>query len=245
MATIDQMIADVRLRLGDPLPQSPSLRHLFRFTLDHCQSLFNQITNSNEAWAVNFTTLSVSPGEEEYLLIITGKPLVVYTQDDSDPAHIERMIKVYELQNLLLSYEGPRNGAWFWPGWSDDSEHTAAGIAFYQKTGVDGWYARIRPVPQVAADYRVVYTVGNWASSAALGSAPVMAEHHHLIEVRTALSALPLARWSDDMAADMEQRKMLAMSLTNDEKQFRRDFEIYLRSLTQSRIGFRHSGFAY
>jgi hypothetical protein len=245
MATISEMMVEARKLLGEPSPNFPPVRSLLKATLNHCQSLFNQIANSNDAWAVQDTTLTTNPNQDEYLLTITGKPLVVYTEESSNSEHHERMIPVYELPNLLLSYEGPKNGAWGWDGYGYGYKHSAAGIAFYQKSGVDGWYAAIRPVPQVSANYKIVYTVGDWASNASMGSAPVLSEHHHLIETRVALAMLPLTRWSDDQKADMELRKMLAMSLTNDEGQFRRDFELYLRSLTNSRIGFRHSGFGY
>ncbi len=245
MATIDEMIGNVRMRMADPDFHNPSLRHLLRFTLDHVRSLFNQITNSNEAWATGELTQAISPGAEEYSLAITGKPFAMYTTDSSNPSHVERMIPVYTLQNLLLAYEGPRDGAWVWPQYAGGSSHTAMGVAFYQKDGAPGWYARVRPLPQASAQYKILYSIGNWAESAGLSSSPVLTDHHHLIEVRTAMSALPMARWSEDEKANTEKRKELALSLMNDERAFRRDFETYLRSLSQSRIGFRASGYSY
>lgn len=245
MATIADMIFAVRERLGDPYQHAPSQRHILRYVLDQTQSLFNQIANSNETWAVSDTTLTVSPNVEEYQLQITGKPFLMYTQDLSNPSHYERPIRVYDLQNLLLSYEGPRNGAYMFPAFAYSSNHTAAGVAFYQKDGADGWFARIRPVPQLSAQYRIIYGIGNWADSAALQSAPVLSEHHHLIEVRAAKAALPLARWSDDRKADVEQQKSLAMGLMAEEAQYLVDFQRYLRNLSQPRITFRDSGFAY
>lgn len=250
MSTIFQMMVNARMRLGEPSAQRPSSRQMLQATLNHCQSLFNQISNSNEPWAIggNDLVLTVSPGVEEYALSggpTMGKPFVMYTQDLSNPAHIERMIPAYELQNLLLSNDGPRNGLYLWPTWSGTSNHTAMGVAFYEKGGADGWYARIRPVPQLVAQYRIIYGLGNWVQQAALSSSPVLSEHHHLIETRIAQSVLAMTRWTDDEEADRKTRAEYAAMLNNDEAQFRRDFEIYLRSTVESRISFRTSGFDY
>lgn len=250
MSTIFQMMVNARMRLGEPSAQRPSSRQMLQATLNHCQSLFNQISNSNEPWAIGGSdlVLTVSPGVEEYALSggpTMGKPFVMYTQDLSNPAHIERMIPAYELQNLLLSNDGPRNGLYLWPTWSGTSNHTALGVAFYEKGGVDGWYARIRPVPQLVAQYRIIYGLGNWVQQAALSSSPVLSEHHHLIETRIAQSVLAMTRWTDDEDADRKTRAEYAAMLNNDEAQFRRDFEIYLRSMVESRISFRTSGFDY
>lgn len=247
MSTIFQMMVNARMRLGQPSAQRPSERELLQATLNHCQSLFNQISNSNEPWAigVNDLILTVNPGQEEYSLSggpTMGKPFVMYTMDSSNPAHIERMIPTYELQNLLLSYAGPRNGLLYWPQSFDGSTHTAMGVAFYEKGGVDGWYARIRPVPQLSAQYRIIYGLGNWVQQAALSSSPVLSEHHHLLETRIAQSVLPMTRWTDDEDADRKTRMEYAAMLANDDQRFTRDFEIYLRSLNQSRITFRSSG---
>lgn len=241
---------NARSRLGDPSAQQPTDRQLLQATLNHCQSLFNQISNSNEPWAIGGQdlVLTVSAGVEEYALSggpTMGKPFLMYTMLPTNPAFIERMIPTYELQNLLLSNSGPRNGLYLWPAYYDGSNHTALGVAFYEKGGVDGWYARIRPVPQLAAQYRIIYGLGNWVQQAGLQDSPVLSEHHHLLETRIALSVLAMTRWSDDIAADRETRKEFAAQLANDNQQFTRDFEIYLRSTNESRIQFRSSGFSY
>lgn len=250
MSTVYQMMVNARMRLGEPSAQRPSQRQLLQATLNHCQSLFNQISNSNETWAIgqNDLILTVQPNVEEYALSggpTMGKPFLMYTMDATNPAHIEQMIPTYELENLLLSYYGPRNAQFFWPTWTGSAQHTALGVSFYEKGGVDGWYARIRPVPQVSAQYRIIYGLGNWVQQAALSSSPVLSEHHHLLETRIALSVLPMTRWTDDEEADRKTRADYMRTLAADEAQFRRDFELYLRSTVESRIGFRRSGFEY
>lgn len=249
MSTVYQMMINARMRLGEPSAQRPSSRQLLQATLNHCQSLFNQISNSNEPWAIGGTDLilTVNNGQEEYSLSggpTMGKPFLMYTMMPSNPAHIERMIPTYELQNLLLSYTGPRNGLFLWPTW-DNSNCTAMGVAFYEKGGIDGWWCRIRPVPQLTAQYRIIYGLGNWVQQAALSSSPVLSEHHHLLETRIAQSVLAMTRWTDDEEADRKTRMEYAAMLANDEQQFRRDFEIYLRSTVEARINFRSSGYPY
>lgn len=250
MSTISQMMINARLLLGEPSAQHPSDRALLQHTLNHCQSLFNQISNSNENWAVaaNDLILTVQPGQEEYLLSggpTMGKPFVMYTMMPNNPAHFERMIPTYSLQNLLLSNDGPRNALYLWPNYWDGSQHTALGVAFYERGGVDGWYCRVRPVPQISAQYRVIYGLGNWVQQAALSSSPVLSEHHHLLETRIALSLLPMARWTEDEEADRKTRAEYMATLGANNKQFTEDFQRYLRNTVESRITFRGSGFSY
>lgn len=256
MATINEILSHERNLLDDPEGQHPSLRHSLQTILNQIQSLYNQANNSNNAWSESEGDLTVVQGVDEYQLTLPlmGKPLFVFTKDDSNPSHIERPINVVELQNLLLTYQGPRDQAGLWPGYWDGSNHSARGMAFYQKDGVPGWFVRIRPVPQAQAVYRISYVQGNWVANAALGSEPILQEHHHLIAVRAALADLPRCRWGelsadakDADAANAWARKTtaLAKSLAAQEMQFRRDFEIYLSKLTRSRVTFRNSGFNY
>ncbi len=250
MSTIFQMMINARMRLGEPSAERPSGRQLLQATLNHCQSLFNQISNSNEPWAVasNDLILTVSPNKEEYALAggpSMGKPFLMYTMDSSNPAHIERMIPAYELQNLLTSSSGPRNAQYYFWTCTGTSQHTALGVSFYEKGGADGWFARIRPVPQLSAQYRIIYGLGNWVQQAALTSSPVLSEHHHLLETRIALSVLADTRWTDDAEADRKTREEKRIDLLVDNKQFTEDFQLYLRNTVQSRVTFRGSGFSY
>jgi hypothetical protein len=246
MANLAEMISNVKLRLGDPLPQSPSARHLFRLVLDHCQSVYNHLNNTSQAWATAEIPLAVAPGQGDYLLNAGqwGKALLIYTEDPSNPGHWERTVPFYEVQNINLAYEGPNDGANGFAGFVDGSNHTAFGIAFLRDQNGANVSARVRPIPQAAATYRILYSIGDWASGAALGSVPVLPEHHHLIEVRAALSALPIAKWwvggdKDTEKLNQNQRLQYAASLRMDEARYTRDFELYVRSQTGRRVGFR------
>ena len=100
-------------------------------------------------------------------------------------------------------------------------------------------------MPQISAQYRVIYGLGNWVQQAALSSSPVLSEHHHLLETRIALSLLPMSRWTDNEDADRKTRAEYMTVLGANNKQFTEDFQRYLRNTVESRITFRGSGFSY
>lgn len=232
--------------LMEPSPQKPSLRAMYKATLNHIQDLYNQASNAQEAWTEFGVDLQVSPNVEEYLLGANppmGKPMLVYTKDDTNPAHFERPIQIVKPENLIITYDGPRNGEYLWPGFWDGSTHTAQAFAFYQQDG--GWYVKIRPVPQITATYRVLYVQGNWVEQASLGSSPLLSEHHHAIETRACLSLLPHCEWSTDKQDNANRRAELMKSLAIDDQRFTRSLERYIRTVTQSRITFRTSGYYY
>lgn len=242
MATVQEMMSNVRLRLGDPLPERPGARHLLKSVLDHTQSLYNQINNVSRGWSVREIPLQVSAGQDDYLLAAAdfGKPLMVLTSDPSSPIHWERPVPFFELQNLHMAYNGPRDGANWLSGFFDGSNHTAQGLAFYRVEG-DGVRVRIRPVPQASATYKIAYMVGDWRDSAALTSSPVLKEHHQLIEVRAGLSVLPIAEWDGcDEKDNQERRKNFTGVLRGEEQLYRRDFESFIRSAGGHRISFRY-----
>lgn len=246
MATINEMLSNERVLLGEPLPQKPSLRLMWKVTLNHIQDLYNQASNSQEAWTESGVDLQVSPDVDEYLIPgapLLGKPLLVFTKDDGNPAIFERPINIVRPENLITAYDGPRDGQYLWPGFWDGSTHTAQAFAFFQMDG--NWYARIRPVPQIGAVYRILFVTGNWAAQASLGSEPLLTEHHHALEVRAALSLLPHCKWSENIAADNGMRDGLMKSLIADDARFTRSLERYIRTATQSRITFRRSGYYY
>lgn len=241
MATVQEMMSNIRLRLGDPLPEKPGARHLLKAVLDHTQSVYNQLNNVSRGWSVREVPLQVSAGQDDHLLAAQdfGKPLLVLTSDVSNPGHWERPVPFYEIQNLNLAYDGPRDGANWMAGFIDGSAHTANGLAFYRVEG-DAVRVRIRPVPQAAATYRITYLTGDWRTSAALESSPVLREHHQLIEVRAALSVLPIAEWNGyDSNGNQEMRKNFTGVLRGEEQLYRRDFESFIRSVGGHRISFR------
>lgn len=241
--TPDEMISGVRERLGYPIPQRPPLGLVLKQILSHTQWLMNRLSNTNRPWTSQETFLTVAPGVEDHQMPTGeefGKALVVTTYDPGNSAHVERMIPIFEPQNLDLEWNYPRD-AGFWLRQVDGSPHTAMRISFFRKSGGEqsGLFARLRPIPQEAARYRVMYTTGNWYDAAALGSNPVLSEHHHLIELRAARSLLPDCAWYDDDRRDAEKRKERLIIFNQDEQLYAPVFESYVSSMTQGRIIFR------
>src|SRR5262245_49315304 len=253
MATLDQMTSNVRLGLGDPQSQHPGLRQVFKHVLNHTQSIYNHLNNTSKAWATLEVSIQAEKDKSDYLISAQdwGRALLVYTVDESTPGHWERSIPFFNVLNLNLAYQGPRDGANWFGGFWDGSNHTALGISFFREPNGQVVKARIRPVPQAPATYRIIYSIGSWAESAALGSSPVLTEHHHLIETRAMISCLPYTEWWLSSAAigseewkavelmNADQRKARLVILGGDEARYARDFELYVRSLNGARIGFR------
>lgn len=213
----------------DPRAQRPSDRHIYRALLDHLKNLYNHLSNTGHTWEEYELTISASSGQSDYQLNDTrlGKPIIVFTKDDSNPAHIERVVPVFELQDLNFDWNLPNDIGTSTTDWG--GKHSAWRVGYYRRNGFS--YLRFKPIPQQSAEYRVMYVLGNWADSAALGDEPVLSEHHHLIEIRAAISLLPFAEWDDDENRNNQRQQKLALSLKNDEGMFAGEFELYSRSL--------------
>jgi hypothetical protein len=240
MSTLFQMGQNARVLLGGPRAQKPSDRQTLLATLKHAQNLYNRLSNSNKAWATEELDLTVQTDEGDYLLAVSssfGKPMLVTTTDSSNPSHIERAIEFYEAQNLNYNFMWPNNAAAGFADWYG-SPTTAMRIAFYRKAPTE-LYARIKPVPQATATYRILGSVGDWTSSAALTSAPVLTEHHHLIETRIALSLLPYAEWGDNPAENTQKRREIYQTLKDDESLFDEQLQEYVATITHARMSQR------
>jgi hypothetical protein len=133
-----------------------------------------------------------------------------------------------------------------WANW-DGSPHTADRMAFFFKADGDnaGLYARIKPVPQRPAVYKVMYAIGDWASQASLETSPVLANHHHLIEIRAARTVLPDASWFDDKDEDRKKRIEVRQTLNDDELIVAPVWQDYIKSLKQGRMRFRRSSIPF
>ena len=246
MSSIETMQANVLLRLGEPVEQKPSDRIVLLNLSTQIQSYINEANLSAKPWVVAELDLNVSPNTEDYPIPATdfGKPLMVRTVWASNPAHIERTVDFFELQDLNFDWNLPKNfGNTFFN--LDGSPHTALRMAFFRKSGLDQAYVRVLPVPQLAATYQILYQIGKYGEEQAVETVPVLPQHHALIEVRTAISLLPMAQWSDDAAKDSSKRGELAMSLKNDALRLENEFQHYIATVAVSRrLSYRNEAFA-
>lgn len=250
MATLNQMASHVRTeRLYSPLPQRPGLHVVFGAVVMHGQNLYNEMSNSNQAWATEEVEMTVSSDNPDALVPVdvqVGKILSVVTHDPSNPHHEERSIDFFQIQNINFGWNLPNDVALALSNW-DGSPHTADRIAFFFKADGDnaGLHARIKPIPKMSAVYKVLYAIGDWAATATPETSPVLANHHHLIEIRAARTVLPDTSWYDDKDEDIKKRIEVRQTLNDDELIVGPVWEDYIRSLKQGRMRFRRSSIPY
>lgn len=237
MSTFRQMVKRSRVRLGSPRSQAPSDRQLLLLISTNIQSFINESGLNGSAWAVDELPLTVAAGIEDYAIAegsYFGKPIQVRTVYPENPAHIERDVEFFELGDINYDWNYPKNFGALVSNY-DGSPHTAQRIAFFRKSGTDQVYARVQPVPQRAATYQVLYQIGDFGSVLSLDTAPLLPQHHALIELRSCIDALPHCDWDDDEAINESKRKQLALTFVPRSEQLERNFKTYLRQQTVSR----------
>lgn len=238
MPSIRQMADNVRLRLGEPRSQRPSRRAVLQAVCTHVQSaIFNRLGATGKPWTIEQVTLPVAANQGTYTLNVGtefGRAVDVYTSDPGNPSHIERSIPFWNLQDLQFNWGYPENiaSSFLTP---DGSPNTADRIAFYRNS-VGDISARILPMPQLAASYVVLFTVGNFIETASLDSSPLLSEAHMLPEVRAALSLLPQTEWCDDKAENRAMRKDFGITLEAQNQIFTADFENMIRAQQGSKM---------
>lgn len=237
MASLTEMMERVRaVHLGEPRAQHPSTYQVLTKLSIQIQRYVNRLSLSERSWAVAEVSLTVAANQEDYPISAAdfGRPIQVRTVWSSNPSHIEQDIMFFELGDINFNWPYPKNlGALIYN--ADGSPHTAQRMAFFRKSGVDQIYVRVQPIPQRTATYQILYQIGNYADGAALATVPVLSQHHALIEVRTALSLLPITDWTGDVKADVVMREQLAIQLKSDEIELGRDFERYISSVGAKR----------
>lgn len=242
MPTIQESMSRVRTLLRDPKAQQPSDLAVLRRTLSKYQAMLNSLNNTGLAWAIGEVPLQVNQGQEDYEITGAnnfGKALLVESADPGNPSHIVRQIEIFNIGNLDYNWLVPRNCAG-WYAAPDGSNTTALRTAFFRKEGFNSVYVRVRPVPQLSAQYLIVYEIGDWTGNAGLQSELLLPEHHDLVITRIALSILPLCDWTDDEALNSNRRKELSMSLMKDEAEYSSLFEVYKRTVAQPSLNNRH-----
>jgi hypothetical protein len=239
MASLAEMRENVRQRLGEPLPQSPSPKATLQSVCTHVQSLFfNRLANTGRAWTVGEPyRLTVSGGRDQYLLNVGpewGKALDVYTVDPGNPFHIGRSIPFWNVQDIHFNWT-ELYGYSFLSPWPGMSPHNAQRMAFF-RTPDGSVYLKIQPRPQLTTTYEILFSTGSWASEASLDESPLLAEHHALPEIRACMSLLPLTKWGDDQKENRERRKEFAESLGRDDAILFEDYQNYVRNINGSRM---------
>lgn len=239
MPELTRMCSDVRMLLGNPLPQHPNPRQVLYAVSAAAQALINQLQNGMRSWSVQEYTLTTASGQQDYIIGRTdwGKPLLVVTTDVTNPAHVERVVEFSELGNIDAEWMARNDVAQGWTNW-DGSSNSAVRFAFYHGgSGQYNYKVRIKPIPQSSATYSILYETGSdWAFTSAITTIPLLTEHAPLIVYRAALNALPNALWWDTEAKaklNMEKAQMHAGVMQGEMARLQREFDIASRSMVQ------------
>lgn len=240
MATLAAIAQSTRLKLGECRVQRPSGRAVLQAVTMKTQDLFNQLGDSGQPWAVDELVLNVVNGQTDYLVPVTpyfGKVLQVLTYYPANLGIPQRYVDFAQVNDLNFDWPFPVNVASYM--YTDGSPNTAQRIAFYRKGGTDDIWARVLPMPQLAGQYQVTFSIGSWADDAGIDASPVLNQFHPLIETQAALSLLPQAEWEDSAEENRARRKEFAAALQYDEKALLDGFQRYIRSLTSDHMTFR------
>lgn len=224
------LLSNVRIRLDGPRAQRPSDRTLLLHLSTTVQHLLTEANLRGRYWAVDETELVATPNTAEYIISVEGfgKPLEVRSSFPGNPSYIEYDVPFFELGDLGFDWPYPNDF-----GVSanlDGSPHSAHRIAFYRKQG--NVYARILPVPAQAARYRIIYQLGKFGETTPLDEELLFPEHSALVELRTAISALPQTEWDDDAMLNAGKRKELALTMTEDARTAYGLFKHYVATQT-------------
>lgn len=235
MSNYLQIMAETRSLLGRPLAQSPSRRELLLAVEHEGRALANALANTGRAWSVGEYTLETVPAQSEYQIgdATFGKPLsVTFVPSALFPDEV-RDVEFYELQNLDFDFNGSASSSIYG---DQATPFSPLRIAFYRKGSLA--YCRVLPTPQTSARYRVLFQTGASEGTNLMATTPAP-EHDNLLVVRSALAALPLARWSGDAAADRARREELFVSLRAREARYDESFRRWALSLRDEGMSFR------
>lgn len=230
-----------RVELLSPMPQRPDRRYLLQKSTFITQSFFNRLQQTGRPWAVcdNPLILTVNGGQDEYILPVGGdfgRPLDVFTTDTGNAAFSEQQVTFYELADRHLDWGGPSNAAFV----MDSAGHSAQRMCFFKKAFTNDQWVSIHPVPQTSSQFKIIYSLGNWASEMALDDSPLLAQHHALLVCKTALDSVTAAAWWADERENRMRRNELKDSLSSQLPLYMKQFDEWARSITQPRMTYRN-----
>jgi hypothetical protein len=241
MATRQESIAEIRSLLGEPLEGAPSLHRAVGAYLRFEGQLIMRLNNTGAPWAIKSFDLDSDPDTDTYELETGtpaapiadfGKPLAVIkaTGQDTVP-FIQVPFGDYRNQNYGVIPETA-------------SEVTPFGVfspateklSFYREGAINPVNkVKINPVPQTVQTYTITYSVGAVGREDDLTATYAIPELASWVELQTAMALLPYAKWGEDMAVNMEQRKELAAAFAFQLQTVNMTAEQYIRDIVHPR----------
>jgi hypothetical protein len=213
-----QILRNVRIRARDPRAQNPSDRTLLVLLSGHVQDLLTEANLRGGYWAVDEVEVTVGPGTQDYIVPVEGfgKAIEVRAVYPANSGHHSHDVDFYSLSDM--NYR-----EWSWPSFLPSDLHSDSGpygdhrVAFYHKQG--NVYMRVaQGGPSAGTTYRIIYQVGTFGDTTPLDEEVMMPAHTAVIEIRTAISALPHCEWFDEEDLNERRRHELALTLDRDEQ---------------------------
>lgn len=226
------ILRNVRIRTRDPRAQHPSDRTLLVLLSGHVQGMLTEANLRGGYWAVDEVEVTVGPGSADYIVPVDGfgKAIEVRAIYPANSGHHGHDVDFYSLGDMNFR-------AWPWPSFLPADLHADSGpygdprVAFYHKQG--NVYMRVaQGGPPAGTIYRIIYQVGTFGDTVPLDEEVLMPAHTSLIEIRTAISALPHCEWFDDEDDNERRRRELALTLDRDEQRAYALFKSHAATMT-------------
>lgn len=250
MPSYRECLSMVRQMLGEPHPAAPTEMQLFRYLSNNAQLMFNQVLNTPVSWTLQFWDLTINPNQNIYPVVAQnfGKDVLVETIDQDDPSHVSRPVRRMSFQSA--EYGGGDVYTSNYPFPLAGTVHTVQTMAFYRENGVPN--LRIfpeNPPDGVTQQYRIWYETAE-VNTDSLGNDFGIPAGIPLLCIRTAFSALPLARWCGyDEKQNADKRKEFGVVLTSDKADQQKAWEKYTATDRQAGLtvmrGFHDEEYRY
>lgn len=237
MSSILESISRERELLDYPKESKPQVHQLYGATVRNFQGLYNRLANTNEAWALGETTLTVNSSNGVYTLAeddSIGKILLITTKA-GNPSEQERVIDFYDPQNINFDRGSAATESWFGHYAGGASYGRERMAVFYDTDG--RLKVEVKPVPEDSQAYRVKYSLGRWADRLPPTASPILAQFHLIFEIRAAKDVLYMCEWDGfDSKQNFYKRNEIRKSLDEQEARYLVDFERYIKEMTHDRM---------
>lgn len=214
-----EVMSYVRAALDYPSPETLKDATLLLKLQEKSEHYFNRLNLEERNWFLGSYDLNVSPSVETYSLPIPdwGRPITCETFDNSDPInHIRREVKLGDLQDFNLFYNGPVGST---SGTGTQGQYSAVFMATYRTTSNE-LKLRVVPIPAQTASYRIFYEPNRPTPVRLNGSIAFLEQFRGLLVADTALACLPYCRHEEPFNSGLMQSLM-------------RDMQIYLKAFDE------------
>lgn len=236
--TASSIIASVRATLDYPDYDKLKPQLLFLKLREKVDHYFNRMALTDRNWFLDSEVLTVNGGEDEFPIVSSffGRPILIETQDLTNPQHIRQTIKVIDLQDRGLLYDGPVQNPMV-SGF--DAKHSASSFTFFIRDGVK--FAKVTPQPAEAADYVIWFEPTRPVPGTFTGNLTFLDQFQNLLVTDLSITCLPYCDWdavvlSQDQYRRKTKADALREALNKDYALYAATFEEYIQNDRQQRI---------